>query len=91
MPVRAEKWAEGIPAWVDVTVTDLDRSKRFYGDPFGWTFDESSEEFGHYSTARIRGHAVAGIGPVQDENAPPPAWMTFLAADSLDDTLAKVG
>lgn len=90
MPINADPWPEGTPAWVDVMVTDLDRSKAFYSRLFGWEFEQGSEEFGYYATARIGGHAVAGMGPTQGDNSPPPAWTTYLAADGLDATVAKI-
>lgn len=90
MPVHAEPWAEGTPAWADVMVSDMKTSKEFYGQLFGWEFEEGSPEFGGYATARLGGHAVAGMGPVQGEDSPPPAWTTYLASDALDATAAKI-
>ena len=90
MPIKSGPWAEGTPAWVDVMVSDLSRAKTFYGQVFGWEFEEGSAEFGFYTTALLGGHAVAGMGPVQGEDSPPPAWTTYLASDALDATLAKI-
>ena len=90
MPIRSEAWAEGTPAWVDLMTPDLEASKAFYADVFGWTYDDSSEEFGFYATARLGGEAVAGIGPTQGPESPSPAWTTYLAADDADAVLQKV-
>ena len=90
MPINSESWAPGTPAWADVMVSDLDRSKEFYRQLFGWEYDDSSAEFGNYTTARIGGNAVAGMGPTQGADSPPPAWTTYLAADSLDPVLTKI-
>jgi uncharacterized protein len=90
MSINSGPWAEGTPAWVDVMVTDLDRSKAFYGALFGWEYEQGSAEFGYYTTAHIDGYAVAGMGPTQGEDSPPPAWTTYLASDRLDATLAKI-
>lgn len=32
--------AEGVPCWVDVQLPDIEAGKRFYGELFGWTFEE---------------------------------------------------
>jgi uncharacterized protein len=90
VPITSEPWPEGAPAWVDLMASDVDRSKQFYADLFGWEYEEGSEEFGFYSTARLDGHAVAGLGPTQGPESPPSAWTTYLASEDLDATLAKI-
>lgn len=90
MPVKKEAWAQGAPAWVDLMAADFDAAKAFYGELFGWDFAESGEEFGYYSTATLHGDAVAGIGPAQGPEAPPPAWTTYLAADDAEALSAKI-
>ncbi|KUF19673.1 VOC family protein [Streptomyces silvensis] len=35
-------FAEGVPCWVDATLPDVEGGKRFYGELFGWTFEDSS-------------------------------------------------
>ena len=43
MPKRTD-YSDGAPAWLELSVPDLDRAKDFYGALFGSTFktDESS-------------------------------------------------
>ena len=66
MPERTS-YDPGTPSWVDLTTTDLEGALRFYGDVFGWEFEDMGEEAGHYHQARLRGKRVAGIGPTQPE------------------------
>ena len=47
----------GTPSWVDLSTTDLDGALRFYGELFGWEFEDMGEEAGHYHQARLRGSA----------------------------------
>ena len=89
MPIRSERWPEGTPSWVDLSVKDLEGAKAFYGGLFGWEFQDAGEEAGHYNMASKGGHQVAGIGPAMDPNWPC-VWTTYFAADSADDVAARV-
>ena len=51
----------GLPCWADLASTDPAAARAFYAAVLGWTFDEPSPEFGHYSNARKDGAAVAGV------------------------------
>jgi uncharacterized protein len=90
MPVKQDAWAEGTPAWVDLMASDFEAAKNFYASLFGWEFSESGEEFGYYSVATLDGEAVAGIGPAQNFEGPPPAWTTYIAVDDAETTAARV-
>jgi hypothetical protein len=52
MPERT-RYDPGTPSWVDLSTTDLDSALRFYGDLFGWEFQDLGEEAGHYHDARL--------------------------------------
>ena len=62
-------YAPGTPSWVDLTATDLDPALKFYGDLFGWEFEDAGEEAGHYNQALVRGKRVAGLGPAMGPGA----------------------
>ena len=81
---------EGSPCWVDLMTPDLERAKHFYGELFGWRFEDSGEEFGHYNLALKDGKVVAGIGPQQPGQPGPAAWVTYLWADDADTVAARV-
>lgn len=81
---------EGTPSWVDLMTPDLERAKHFYGELFGWRFDDSGEEFGHYNLATKNGKVVAGLGPQQAGQSGPAAWVTYLWADDADAVAARV-
>jgi hypothetical protein len=79
---------------VDLQTTDQDAAKAFYGQLFGWTFDDQPMPQGQvYSMARLGDDSVAAIAPQPPELAAadvPPMWNTYLAVNSVDDTAAKV-
>ncbi|GAA3627834.1 VOC family protein [Microlunatus ginsengisoli] len=90
MPVKKEAWPEGTPAWVDLMAPDFAAAKAFYTGVFGWEFSESGEEFGYYAVASVDGEPVAGIGPVQGPDGPPPAWTTYVAVEDAEAAAARV-
>lgn len=88
---RDTNWAEGTPAWADLMVPDGAAARRFYGELFGWEFLVGEEQTGFYSQALLDGRSVAGIGQSPPgEDAPPPAWTTYLAADSVELVLERI-
>lgn len=81
-------YAPGTPNWVDVSSPNVDASVAFYRDLFGWEATDLASgdvDAGGYQLFELRGHAVAGIGPVQDGGGPP-AWCTYLASEDADAT-----
>ena len=94
MPAR-ESYAQGTPNWVDLQTTDQAAAKAFYGEVFGWTYDDQPMDAGAvYSMAKIGDGQVAAIAPQSPElkaAGAPAMWNTYLAVDSVDDATAKVG
>lgn len=87
MTTHDTPWPPGTPCWDDLATTDPDDARTFYGQLFGWEFDVGGPETGFYSTARLRGHQVAGLGPQMNEGQPV-AWTTYLATADIDATVA---
>jgi uncharacterized protein len=80
MPTRDET-PIGEPCWIDLSTTDPDASRSFYGDLFGWTSEDAGEQFGHYINFAKDGRPVAG-GMRNDGSAGmPDAWTVYLATD----------
>jgi uncharacterized protein len=93
MPVRTS-YAQGTPNWVDLQTTDQAAAKSFYGDLFGWTYEDfPMAEGAVYSMAKLGDQHVAAIAPQSPELAAAgaaPMWNTYLAVDSVDEAAAKV-
>lgn len=90
MPER-DGYIAGVPCWVDTTQPDPEAAVRFYGELFGWEFEnvlpEASEA--SYFMARIRGGDVAAIGSIP-EGAPLMAmWNTYIWVESAEEAAAK--
>jgi predicted enzyme related to lactoylglutathione lyase len=80
----------GTPSWVDLTATDLDAALRFYGDLFGWEFEDLGEDAGHYHQATLRGKRVAGLGPAMGEAPPMAYWTTYLCGSDADEHASAI-
>lgn len=89
MSVNKKAWPQGTPAWADLMAADLDVAKEFYAALFGWEYDDGGEAFGHYATARLGQDTVAGIGPSQGPDGPPPTWTVYLAADEAAEVAGR--
>jgi uncharacterized protein len=80
--------APGTPSWVDIGVPDIGEAAAFYTGLFGWETEDMGEEAGHYTMCKLRGKAVAAIGPAM--NPGPPAWMTYITVASVDETAQRI-
>jgi predicted enzyme related to lactoylglutathione lyase len=78
----------GAPCWVDLWTSDVDGSRAFYAELFGWEAQEPSEEFGGYFMWTRNGDPIAGgmgdMGDMKADNA----WKTYLATDDIAATVA---
>ena len=70
-------YAPGEPIWIDLGSPDLDASRRFYGELFGWTAQEGNADFGGYTNFEREGHLVAGLMPLMAPGQPP-AWQCYV-------------
>ena len=70
-------YAPGEPIWIDLGSPDLDASRRFYGELFGWTAQEGNADFGGYTNFERDGHLVAGLMPLMAPGQPP-AWQCYV-------------
>lgn len=83
-------YAQGVPAWVDLSTSDVQAARAFYGTLFGWEWDISTDpQFGGYAQAMMRGKRVAGLGARTDDSQPV-VWTPYLAADDAEKVVATV-
>jgi predicted enzyme related to lactoylglutathione lyase len=77
----------GAPCWVDLWTSDVEGSRRFYPDLFGWEALAPSPEFGGYFMFARDGVPVAGgMGPMPDTPADD-RWRVYLASDDITKTV----
>jgi predicted enzyme related to lactoylglutathione lyase len=76
---RASGYGEGVPCWVDAQLPDVAAGKRFYGELFGWTFEES---YGGSVWARQDGEPVAALAHKTDGRMPT-VWTVYFATPDV--------
>jgi predicted enzyme related to lactoylglutathione lyase len=69
---------------------DVEGAKGFYGDVLGWTFGESSSEFGNYTQAYADGKAVAAVVPPMPGQDGQSAWCLYFASADADATARRI-
>jgi predicted enzyme related to lactoylglutathione lyase len=73
----------GSPCWTDLWTSDVEGSRSFYSQIFGWEAQEPSPEFGGYFMFTRNGVPVAGgmgdMGELQANNT----WKVYLATDDI--------
>ncbi len=87
MPTR-DGYAEGIPSWIDLATPDLEGAKSFYGELFGWEFEDTGSDMGPYTMVSQKGLVAAGIGIAPEGQ--PSVWSTYFAVDDADATATKI-
>lgn len=86
--------APGSPVWIDLGTTDLETSKDFYRELFGWNFTSTGPDFGGYEMIDA-GVPVGGLGlnmtgTGEPDPSLPVAWTVYLKVTDLDAALAAV-
>jgi predicted enzyme related to lactoylglutathione lyase len=73
----------GVPCWVATIQPDPEAAAAFYGELFGWDYEDG----GGFFVMRLRGRDVAAVAPPPPglDPPPPPDWVTDIRVDSADD------
>ncbi|MFG2354411.1 VOC family protein [Streptomyces sp. NPDC048521] len=74
-----EAYGEGVPCWVDAQLSDVEAGKRFYGELFGWSFQEA---YGSSVWARLGDDRVASLAPKTDGRMPTVWTVSFATSDA---------
>ncbi|MFB7597750.1 VOC family protein [Streptomyces sp. NPDC056160] len=81
---------EGTPCWADAMFTDVEQAKTFYGEVLGWTFGESSSEYGNYTEAYVDGRAVAAVVPPMPGQEGQSQWCLYFASPDAAATAHRI-
>ena len=85
--MEINKYADGVPSWVDLGTPDIDAAATFYRQLFGWEAPEGPPETGGYRVCTLRGRPVAGLGPQM--NPGPPVWSTYVNTSDAEAIAAR--
>lgn len=79
----------GSPCWTQLSTSDVEAAKKFYGQLFGWTAEtDPRPEVGGYTTFQHDGAPVAAVAPLMDPRQPV-RWMLSFATEDIDATTAS--
>src|SRR5664280_3734977 len=77
MPTR-ESAPLGAPCWTDLWASDVEGSRKFYSDLFGWEAQEPSPEFGGYFSGCFCGVCTMYTILAPGSPMPPRGWFCRL-------------
>jgi predicted enzyme related to lactoylglutathione lyase len=78
--------------WYDLIADDLDASQRFYGELFGWTFEDGGRRNGaDYVLARLDGVYVAGMVATADPagGGEYSRWLPYISVTDVDASAGR--
>jgi predicted enzyme related to lactoylglutathione lyase len=73
--------------WHDLMSTDLEGSKKFYGELFGWQVKK--DEQGPYNLILAEGKDIGGMMKLERAGIPS-HWVGYISVDNIDDTIGKI-
>lgn len=75
--------------YVELVVTDLEASRRFFAEAFGWTFNDYGPGCSGIVSPRGDGSEVGGL-MLADEPRPVGGPLVLLYSDDLDATMSDI-
>lgn len=79
----------GKVVWRDLLTTDLPAAQRFYGELFGWEFEDGGVD--GYVVATLEGRAVAGLASADqvEDGVNVSQWISSVSAPDLDAAVER--
>ncbi len=80
----------GAFSWCELTTSDVEAAKRFYGELLGWNLEDMPMEHMTYTVVKAGDTPVGGImsTPPQAQGAPP-HWGCYVTVQDVDDSGRK--
>ncbi len=80
----------GAVSWTELATPNPAAATEFYGQLFGWTFDNMDMGSGPYHVIKIGNDAIGGImSPPPGAPTAPPRWGAYVTVANCDDAVAK--
>jgi predicted enzyme related to lactoylglutathione lyase len=81
-----DRYPAGSFCWIELGSGDLEASKVFYGELFGWRFEDLQAGGEPYTVAQLDGMDVCGLD--QDPGVTSVGWQSFIAVRDMDAVIA---
>jgi predicted enzyme related to lactoylglutathione lyase len=85
--VTRDRAPVGSPCWADLWTSDVEGSRAFYSELFGWEAQAPSPEFGGYFMFTRDGVPVAGAMGDMGEMSATDTWTIYLTTDDIAKTV----
>ncbi|MEV5435114.1 VOC family protein [Streptomyces sp. NPDC052682] len=79
-------YGEGVPCWVDAQLPDVEAGRRFYGELFGWTFEDW---YGTFTRALKDGAPVAALVRKLDGRLPT-VWTVYFSTPDAEALCRRI-
>lgn len=89
---EVKSYQPGMFCWTDLSTTDVAAAKGFYGDLFGWTYEDMQTPMGPYGMAYLGGKDVAAVNALSADQAKqgvPPHWNLYFSVKNLDESAKR--
>jgi predicted enzyme related to lactoylglutathione lyase len=80
---------EGVFVWDELSTTDPEAAKDFYGSLFGWETEDTDMGGMTYTIFQRGERQIAGAMAKMPNDPSPPHWTTYIGTDDVDATTAK--
>lgn len=81
----------GAMSWFELSTSDTEGAKEFYGKIFGWEYEKFPEAPSEYNVIKCNGEEMAGLMPTPPEAGDmPPLWAIYVTVDDAAATLKQV-
>ena len=86
-----ESTKAGRIVWHDLMTVDLEASKAFYQELFGWTtFQQDMGPVGSYTVIKHRGEAIGGMVATDPRHGVSTHWLTYVTVDDVNGLCARI-
>jgi len=78
--------------WQDLMTDDAEKSRQFYEQLFGWTFERTDRLGRPYFIARAGSAAVAGMAQIERRRPDEPVaqWISYLSVSNVDSVVSRL-
>ena len=85
---KFEHYEQGTPSWIELMTPDQAAALTFYGELFGWSYDDHDMgEMGHYYIPKLDGDEIGGIsGQMPGMEGHPAFWGVYITVDDVNAT-----
>lgn len=80
-------YREGQFVWRELMTSDAQKARGFYGELFGWTFQDMPMPNGTYTLISKGESRFGGMMEMPKEGGPPPCWMSYASVKDVDATI----